>query len=134
MTGSEVMVAVMFADQAPDMALLPRLRDCGFAGAMLDTAGKEPGGLRTHLADHALSGFVEQSRRLGLLTGLAGSLRRDDIPPLLALKPDYLGFRGALTLAGRTTGLDPQALAAVRATIPYETHRTARRATAAAGA
>ena len=35
-----------------------------------------------------------------LLFGLAGSLREDDIEPLLPLRPDYLGFRGALT-AGR---------------------------------
>ena len=32
----------------------------------------------------------------GLLTGLAGSLEAADVPRLLLLAPDYLGFRGAL--------------------------------------
>jgi uncharacterized protein (UPF0264 family) len=31
-----------------------------------------------------------------LICGLAGSLRLDDVPQLLQLQPDYLGFRGAL--------------------------------------
>lgn len=127
------LVAVLFADQDPDFALLPRLRDSGFAGAMLDTADKSAGGLRRYLDESALRAFVDQSRTCSLLTGLAGSLGRDDIPALLPLQPDYLGFRGALTLAGRSSGLDAAALAAVRAAIPEETY-TARRATAAAGA
>lgn len=111
------LVAVLFADRAPDLALLPRLRDSGFAGAMLDTADKRAGGLRAHLDDAALQAFVRRGRDCGLLTGLAGSLGRDDVPALLPLQPDYLGFRGALTLAGRTSGLDRTALAAVRAEV-----------------
>lgn len=128
------LVAVMFADQEPDLATLPRLDDYGFAGAMLDTADKGSGGLRAHLAEPVLRDFAEQSRALGLLTGLAGSLGCNDISALLPLRPDYLGFRGALTLAGRTAGLDPQALVAVRAAIPRAPYRAASKATATAGA
>ena len=38
------LIAVLFADLAPDLSLLPRLAEAGFAGAMLDTArkGKRP--------------------------------------------------------------------------------------------
>lgn len=107
------LVAVLFADRRPDLALLPALRDAGFLGAMLDTAGKESGGLRRYLDDRALARFVRAARDLGLRCGLAGSLRLEDIAPLAALAPDYLGFRGALCRAGRDGALDPGRLAAV---------------------
>jgi uncharacterized protein (UPF0264 family) len=111
------LVAVLMADQEPDLALLPTLAEAGFFGAMLDTADKAGGGLRHHLPDAALGGFVARARHLGLLTGLAGSLTVPDIAPLAALQPDYLGFRGALCAGGRTGSLDPSAFARVRAAI-----------------
>jgi uncharacterized protein (UPF0264 family) len=109
------LVAVLMADQGPDLELLPILAEAGFAGAMLDTADKQAGGLRRHLDDADLAGFVRSTRGLGLLTGLAGSLTVADIAPLAALRPDYLGFRGALCEGGREAALDPQALGRVRA-------------------
>lgn len=89
-------VAVLFADQQPDMALLPMLAAAGFYGVMLDTADKSAGSLRYWLNDAALQHFVGSAQTLGLLTGLAGALRQPDIRPLLGLGADYLGFRGAL--------------------------------------
>ncbi|MCK5188991.1 MAG: hypothetical protein KAR12_02925, partial [Methylococcales bacterium] len=38
-----------------------------------------------------------------LLCGLAGSLKVDDIPELLDLEVDYLGFRGALCEKSKRT-------------------------------
>jgi uncharacterized protein (UPF0264 family) len=111
------LVAVLMADQKPDLALLSTLAAAGFFGAMLDTADKAGGGLRRHLPDSVLGGFVARARSLGLLTGLAGSLAVPDIAPLAALEPDYLGFRGALCAGGRTGGLDPLAFAQVRAAV-----------------
>lgn len=112
------LVAVLMADQSPDLGLPPRLAEAGFAGAMLDTADKRRGGLRAHLPDAALAGFVAAAREHGLLCGLAGSLGLADIPPLVALGPDYLGFRGALCAgADREAALDPAAFAAVRAAL-----------------
>ncbi len=108
------LVAVLMADQRPDLDLLPRLAAAGFAGAMLDTADKRAGGLRRHMGDTALARFVVTAQAQGLLCGLAGSLGLADIPPLAALGPDYLGFRGALCRGDRTGSLDPQALATVR--------------------
>ena len=57
---------------------------------------------------------MAEARAAGLLTGLAGSLTTADIPPLAALGPHYLGFRGALCRGDRTAALDPAAFAAVR--------------------
>lgn len=108
------LVAVLMADQRPDLGLLPRLAAAGFAGVMLDTADKRTGGLRRHLDQATLARFVATAQSQGLLCGLAGSLGLADIPPLVALTPDYLGFRGALCHGDRTGALDPAALARVR--------------------
>jgi uncharacterized protein (UPF0264 family) len=78
--------------------------------------------------------FVATARLNGLLTGLAGSLGLADIPPLAALGPDYLGFRGALCSGGRESALDPAALAAVRAALDAAQPARASSATATAGA
>ncbi len=108
------LVAVLFADREPDLSLIPRLAELGFAGVMLDTAGKAGGGLLAHQSPDILAGFVRQARRHGLLTGLAGSLKLADIDRLLPLEPDYLGFRGALCRDhARVAELDPVALAAI---------------------
>jgi dihydroneopterin aldolase len=90
------LVAVMFADRAPDFDLLDDIARAGFVGAMLDTASKRSGGLRDHLAEHRLGEFVSRAHGLGLFAGLAGSLREADVPRLLPFDPDFLGFRGAL--------------------------------------
>ncbi|MFG1392626.1 (5-formylfuran-3-yl)methyl phosphate synthase [Xanthobacter agilis] len=107
------LIAVLFADQAPDTSLVPAFAAAGFAGVMLDTADKTAGGLRHHLDPAALARFVDIARAHGLMTGLAGALKLADVAPLAALGPDYLGFRGALCAEGRTGALDPQRLAAV---------------------
>lgn len=111
------LIAVLFADQAPDLRVLTRFAQAGFAGVMLDTADKAAGRLTRHLEREALAHFVATAQGLGLLTGLAGSLALADIPALAALEPDYLGFRGALCAEGRTGALDPARLAQVRDTL-----------------
>lgn len=106
------LVAVLFADYEPDFNLLPHLARHGFAGVMLDTADKRGGGLPRHQTPARLATFIAQARRLGLLSGLAGSLKLTDIPILAPLASDYLGFRGALCHQhARTQSLDPDALA-----------------------
>ena len=112
------LVAVLFADQAIDLAWIDALAASGFYGVMLDTADKRAGGLRTHCDDAQLRNFVHRAHSKHLACGLAGSLRLDDIAPLLALSPDYLGFRGALCRnTSRTDQLDADAFRAVRARI-----------------
>jgi FolB domain-containing protein len=118
------LVGVMFADLEADpggsAALVRRLGEAGFAGAMLE-ARKGAGRLLDRMDVAALAGFVEACQAHGLLAGLAGSLEPPDIPRLLPLAPDFLGFRGALCRGGdRTAPLDPAAFRLVRELIPPE--------------
>jgi (5-formylfuran-3-yl)methyl phosphate synthase len=48
------------------------------------------------MQDIDLIKFISLSRKHNLLSGLAGSLHMNGINELIRLKPDYLGFRGAL--------------------------------------
>lgn len=127
-------VVVLFADRAPTLDLVDRVAAAGLAGIMLDTADKSGGGLRRHLGPAFLAAFVQRARGHRLLTGLAGSLRREDVPALLPLGADYLGFRGALCAAGRAGTLDAAALAALRAAIGRPQPAWSKAATAVAGA
>ena len=112
------LVAVLFADRAPDLAgIVSRCEAAGFYGVMLDTADKAGGALTAHLDIKTLAGFVAFTRSRNLVSGLAGSLRLADIAGLLPLGADYLGFRSALCAGGRTGGLDAAVLRAVRAAL-----------------
>jgi uncharacterized protein (UPF0264 family) len=104
------LVAVLFGDESPEPHWVGELATAGFVGAMLDTRDKKNGSLRQVCPNDYLRAFVAETRSHGLLCGLAGSLRVPDIAPLLALKPDYLGFRGALCGGDRTDALDPNAV------------------------
>lgn len=113
------LVAVLMADAPHDPALVRALGDAGFAGVMLDTANKDGRTLLDHRTPDVLRAFVTQAQDAGMFAGLAGSLRRSQVPELLALKPDVLGFRGALCKASdRRSAVDATAVADVRAAIP----------------
>lgn len=111
------LIAVFFADAEPDFDMLPDIAGCGFAGVMIDTADKAGGGLRRRIDDSAAGEFVRRARALGLMTGLAGSLKLEDVGPLAALQPDYLGFRGALCSGVRTGRMSEQAVARIRSAL-----------------
>ncbi len=112
------LVGVLFADRSPDFGLIDALAEAGFAGVMLDTAGKARGRLRDFLDDASLAGFLRTARNRGMFAGLAGSLSVSDIAPLTVLEPDILGFRGALCLdRTRTFGLSETLVGEVRAAI-----------------
>ena len=71
-----------------------------FAVAMVDTFDKGSGGLRQHMSDRALKGFIDIAHDFELHTGLA---------------PDFLGFRGALCESSdRRSGLSAARLRLVR--------------------
>ena len=111
-------IAVCMAEAPPAVADLAALADAGICGAMLDTIDK--GGLRlTALMNvTALTAFVAEVHRLGLLAGLAGKLRVADLATLATCGADYLGFRSALCADGeRRAGLDEHAFATVRAAL-----------------
>jgi uncharacterized protein (UPF0264 family) len=127
------LVAVLFADGSPDLsAIVGACGDAGFLGVMLDTADKRSGPLTAHLDPAGLAGFVRLARDRGLISGLAGSLRRADIETLAPLGANYLGFRSALTAGERAGRLDPAAVAGVRQAIDHASRSS--RATATAGA
>jgi uncharacterized protein (UPF0264 family) len=90
------LIAVLFADSQPDLSIVDSLKDAGFTGVMLDTMNKQNGSLLQTMEKTKIGQFVRLAKARQLLCGLAGSLKREDIPVLLPYLPDYLGFRGAL--------------------------------------
>jgi (5-formylfuran-3-yl)methyl phosphate synthase len=124
-------VGVMFADRSADNDLIKLMAGAGFAGAMLDTADKRAGRLIDCIDVAALRVFVGACREQGLMAGLAGSLEAPDVPRLLLLEPDYLGFRGALCVGrDRTARIDPAAIAIIRELIPLDARSAADEGTA----
>jgi (5-formylfuran-3-yl)methyl phosphate synthase len=115
------LIGMMFADEQPNFALLAKLKELGFKGAMLDTRDKTHGRLLAHLEVVQLNQFCSQCRALNLISGLAGSLEAPDVPRLLLVRPDVLGFRGALCHAhDRRGAIDPAAVVLIRDLIPRE--------------
>lgn len=90
------LIAVLFAEALPKFAGIGQIKEAGFSGVMLDTMYKSGGSLTGLMGHSELSDFVVSAGRSGLICGLAGSLVLEDIPVLLPLRADYLGFRGAL--------------------------------------
>jgi dihydroneopterin aldolase len=112
------LIVVLFADRLPDFDAVAAAAAMGAAGLMLDTADKSSGSLLAHLDPRRLANFVREGKSHGLTVGLAGSLTAADVPKLLTLAPDLLGFRGALCNGSRGASLDPAACATIRALIP----------------
>jgi uncharacterized protein (UPF0264 family) len=81
---------------------------------MVDTADKRRGSLLQRIPLPTLADFVTAVRARGMMAGLAGSLRAEDAPALLALAPDFAGFRGAVTRGGRAGALDPRLVRQLR--------------------
>ncbi len=112
------LVAVLFGDLSPGLMQIAKLAEAGFSAAMLDTLDKSGGPLTLVCSLGYLRDFVAEAKAHGMLCGLAGSLRQVDIPLLLTLNPDYLGFRGALCLRDdRTASLDVNAVRSIRSLI-----------------
>ena len=89
-------IVVVFADQYPGDHIIDIVADAGLAGIMLDTADKSAGSLREVMSDIQINQFISKAKKHNLITGLAGSLSKADIAPLMKQQADYLGFRGAI--------------------------------------
>jgi len=92
-------IAVLFADNQPDFRLIKEIKKINFDGILIDTRNKKQGNLINYLKIKKIENFIKISKKENLSIGLAGSLNIEDIYPLIKLKPDYLGFRGALCFA-----------------------------------
>lgn len=113
--GNALLILVAFADRPSDFDATTAAASSGARGVMLDTAGKLSGSLPDVLDDEALTLFIAGAKRHGLLAGLAGSLRARHVPRLLQLRPDVLGFRGALCKGEqREAPIDPEACRSLR--------------------
>jgi (5-formylfuran-3-yl)methyl phosphate synthase len=113
--GDTRLVGMLLADQSPDLRLIAAMADAGFVGVMLDTADKSAGALPDVCTAAALSHFVTTTQNAGLFAGVAGALRLSHVADLVQLKPNVIGFRGALCVgANRTQSLCGDAVKAVR--------------------
>jgi dihydroneopterin aldolase len=104
------LIGVFFADQSIDMSLLATLARGGFLGAMLDIKEGTAGSLLTQCDIARVHEFVHACHGAGLLAGLSGGLELPDVPRLLPVSPDILGFSAA--------ALDAPGIEAIRAMIP----------------
>jgi FolB domain-containing protein len=121
---STSLIGVMFADYGAHEGLIALMAQSGFAGMMIDTARKTGGRLFDHMDIAEIGHFVDAARAHGLMAGLAGSLEAPDIPRLLLLAPDVLGFRRALCAdQDRTSRINADAVDIVRTLIPADACR-----------
>ena len=89
-------VAELFAYMNPNLDIIKRIKKIKFDGLLIDTKNKKNGNLLNYFNLKKINDFIKICKYEKLSIGLAGSLSIDDIQPLIMLKPDYLGFRGAL--------------------------------------
>jgi uncharacterized protein (UPF0264 family) len=106
-------VPVLLADRGVDEVQLQILLAERLPAVMLDTADKRSGSLLQRLGDDLLAPLLQRIRTSGALAGLAGALRREDLPRLNALAPDFAGFRSAVCAGDRRLGLDAGRLSAL---------------------
>jgi (5-formylfuran-3-yl)methyl phosphate synthase len=107
-------VPVLLADRGVDAELIRHAAGLRFAGLMVDTADKRAGCLFDCAPLPALQHFIATARAASLMCGLAGALRAQQLPQLIALAPDFAGFRTAVCAGDRSAALDLQRLRALR--------------------
>jgi (5-formylfuran-3-yl)methyl phosphate synthase len=107
-------VPVLIADRGLDAALVAHATSVAFAGLMVDTADKRAGSLFDCVPLSELQHFISSTRAASVMCGLAGALRLEDLPQLIALGPDFAGFRTAVCNGKRTAALDSDRLGALR--------------------
>jgi len=112
-------VAVAYADaersESPPPELICRVaKEIGVTGVLIDTKVKDGRGLLDCLSEADLAEWVYRARRLGLLTGVAGSLDLEDLPAACLGLPDVVGFRGAACDGGRRGRVDTDRVAMLR--------------------
>ncbi|MFO1270096.1 MAG: (5-formylfuran-3-yl)methyl phosphate synthase [Rubrivivax sp.] len=111
------LVPVFVADRGLDFALVEHALGLGFAGVMVDTADKRAGSLFDLLPADDVKRFVSSARSAGVMVGVAGALRRSQVPAVAALGPDFAGFRSAVCEGSRAGALSAALLRALAASM-----------------
>lgn len=118
-------VPVLVADRGVDREALDAIVTArasdrsrrAFGAVMLDTQDKRAGSLLQRLPRDTLRRFVVEVQAVGAWAGLAGALRIDDVPVLVAIGPDFAGFRSAVCAGDRRQAMDPRRLRTLRAAV-----------------
>jgi uncharacterized protein (UPF0264 family) len=104
-------VAVVYADFT--LARAPAPLDVIEAGALLgctvlliDTFGKQNGGLLQNVALTELAFWCDAARSRSMKLAIAGSLTSADVPRVSTLRPDWLAVRGAVCRGPRNGPVD----------------------------
>ncbi|MFT3956170.1 MAG: (5-formylfuran-3-yl)methyl phosphate synthase [Piscinibacter sp.] len=100
------LVPVFIADRGLDERAVALALSLRFPGVMVDTADKHAGSLFDLLPRPAIEGFVAMAREAGTMVGIAGAMRRADAECIVALAPDFAGFRSAVCRGERSDALD----------------------------
>jgi (5-formylfuran-3-yl)methyl phosphate synthase len=112
--------AVFFAEYFPSMSLISEIKKAGFEGVMLDTAVKNGRRLTQICTLDQLKMFMDVAQVNGLTAGLAGAINLSDIETLFQARPDFLGFRSAVSHeAHRSAPLDSQKIEQLLAHIAH---------------
>lgn len=98
-------VATGYADAerigSVDPLLVPEIaHDAKADVAMIDTAVKDGKNIFAFLTADQLRRFVKSAHTYGLKAALAGSLRKNDLSTVYALRADIMGLRGAACTSG----------------------------------
>jgi uncharacterized protein (UPF0264 family) len=115
-------VAVAYADWQAAAApspedVLSAAREIHCGGLLIDTFDKTRGPLDQHLSVQRIGRLIDVAHAAGMIAVLAGGLRSEDLPNLLALEPDYIGVRGAVCRGSRTGVLEQARVTALCATL-----------------
>jgi len=102
---SIMVAAIGYADAARigsvNPMLIPEIADKAKADvAMVDTSVKDGKNLFSFLTNDLLTRLVREAHDKGLLTALAGSLRKEQISLVRELEADIVGLRGAACTGG----------------------------------
>ncbi len=112
-------IAVAYADAEraaalPADVILRAAVDAGAAGVLVDTHLKDGSRLLDWWPPERVAGWVSSARASGLLAGLAGSLRSEDVTSIARAEPDVIGFRGAACASGRLGRVTTERVALLR--------------------
>lgn len=115
-------VAVAYADADRVDGLPPRELPevavaAGVDGVLLDTFLKDGTTVFGALGDRGIATFLAAARAAGLLAGLAGSLRAEDLARARELGADIVGVRGAACDGGRAGRISTERVRALRAAL-----------------